>query len=254
MKLASIEIVEDRTAGSRCDEGFLRVSRLLIRNVYDDGSRSEPYPCDVVSRPGSDAVVAVLYEITGEPTIRVLLRESPRAPVYLRNRKTFVHPDPRVYLSLVEVVAGLVEETDGAGRQGLRRRAAIEAEEEAGCRVAATAFSVIGDESFASPGTTDEKVYYCAGPVRLDGAGAARGDGSVMEEHGELAVWELDDAITACRNGKIPDMKTEVALLRLADHLGYIPQLRCFVNELPAELRARYGRLGVAGPPETAVP
>ena len=29
MKLAAIEIVEDRTAESRCDEGFLRVERLV---------------------------------------------------------------------------------------------------------------------------------------------------------------------------------------------------------------------------------
>ena len=45
---------------------------------------------------------------------------------------------------------------------------------------------------------------------------------------------------------EIPDMKTEVALLRLADHLGYIPQLGCFAHELPDELRTRYTRLGVA--------
>ena len=55
MKLRAIEVVEDRTAGSRCDEGFLRVTRLLVRNVYEDGSTSEPYPCDVMTRPGSDA-------------------------------------------------------------------------------------------------------------------------------------------------------------------------------------------------------
>ena len=54
MALAAIEIVEDRTADSRCDEGFLKVERLLLRNRYDDGSRSDVYPCDVVSRPGSE--------------------------------------------------------------------------------------------------------------------------------------------------------------------------------------------------------
>ena len=41
-------------------------------------------------------------------------------------------------------------------------------------------------------------------------------------------------------------MKTEIALLRLADHLGYVPQLGCFADELPPELRARYRTLGVA--------
>jgi ADP-ribose pyrophosphatase len=245
MKLASIEVVEDRSARSRCDEGFLRVARLVIRNVYDDGSKSEPYSCDVVSRPGSDAVVAVLYEIEGGNCIRVLLRAGPRAPIYLRRSKTFVHPDPREYLSIEEVVAGIVEAEDGAGVQGLRRRAAIEADEEAGCRVPEEAFHVVGGETFASPGTSDEKLYYCAGPVHLATATPARGDGSVMEEHAELVVRELREAITACRRGEVPDMKTEIALLRLADHLGYVPQLGCFEHELPSDLRGRYSRLGV---------
>ncbi|NNL84061.1 MAG: hypothetical protein HKP27_00325 [Myxococcales bacterium] len=51
---------------------------------------------------------------------------------------------------------------------------------------------------------------------------------------------ELGDAIRACRNGEIPDLKTEVALLRLADRVGYLPQLGCFVSELPETWRARY--------------
>jgi hypothetical protein len=42
-------------------------------------------------------------------------------------------------------------------------------------------------------------------------------------------------------------MKTELALLRLCDHLGFLPQLGCFVEELPEEWRRRYRRLGVAG-------
>jgi ADP-ribose pyrophosphatase len=252
MKLESIEIVEDRTAKSKCDEGFLRVARMMIRNVYDDGSRSESYPCDVVSRPGSDAVVAVLYEIEGDRRIQVLLRESPRAPIYLRHTKTFVHPDPRVYRSITEVVAGLVEASDGTGEPGMRKRAAIESDEEAGCRVDEEAFTVIGGETFASPGTSDEKIYYCAGSTRLSSRRAPRGDGSVMEEHGELVIRELRDAIRACRSGEIPDMKTELALLRLADHLGYIAQLDCFEHELPPDLRDRYQRLGVSGPPAAA--
>lgn len=250
MKLREIEVVEDRTPHSRCDEGFLRVARLRLCNVYEDGSRSEPYPCDVVSRPGSDAVVAILYELEGHRRIRVLLRESPRAPVYLRRHKRFVHPDPREYLSLAEVVAGLVEEDDGPGEQGMRRRAAVEAREEAGCQVAPERFVPVGGELFASPGTSDEKIFFCAGPADLEGRALPDGDGSVMEEHARLVVYELAEAIEACRRGKIPDMKTEVALLRLADHLGYLPQLGMFAWELPEPLRTRYVRLGVSPRPE----
>lgn len=250
MKLREIEVLEDRTAQSRCDEGFLKLARLTLRNRYEDGTTSAPYPCDVVSRPGSDAVVAVLYLRDPRGGIRVLLREAPRPPVYLRRHKEFVHPDPHDYLSLQELVAGIVEAADGAGAEGLRRRAAREAEEEAGVELPAAAFAVIGGETFASPGTSDEKVYYCAAPADSAERTGAPGDGSVMEECAEVVHRGLTAAIEACRRGEITDMKTEVGLLRLADHLGFIPQLDCFFHELPAELRSRYRRLGVAARPD----
>lgn len=245
-RLRSIEIVEDLTAQSRCDEGFLRLRRLRLRNHYRDGTRSAVYPCDVLSRPESDAVVAVLYEIDGARRVRVLLRDAPRAPIYLRRAKRFVHPDPRVYLSLMELVAGMVEESDGSHDAGLCRRAAIEAREEAGVNVRAEEFRVLGGESFASPGTGDEKLRFCCAQTALAAASAGGGDGSVMEEGARLVTLELGEAIEACRRGAIPDMKTELGLLRLADHLGYLPQLRCFVDELPPALAARHSRLGVA--------
>ena len=40
-------------------------------------------------------------------------------------------------------------------------------------------------------------------------------------------------------------MKTEVALLRLADHLGYVHQLDLFVDELPEAVRGRYSAPGI---------
>ncbi len=245
MELAEIEIVEDLSSKSRCNEGFLRVSRLRIRNIYRDGSRSEVYPCDVVRRPGSDAVVALLYEVDEQERVQVVLRSSPRAPVYLRRHEQFVHPDPREYRAITETVAGLVEDDDVPGESGLKHRAAVEAQEEAGCAVPESDFQVVGGETFASPGTSDEKLYYCAGPVRVADAREPEGDGSVMEECASLGTRELAEAIEACRLGEIPDMKTEVGLLRLADHLGFIPQLGLFAHELPPGLRERYVRLGI---------
>jgi ADP-ribose pyrophosphatase len=206
------------------------------------------YPCDVVSRPGSDAVVSVLYQIDGARRVHVLLRDGPRAPIYLRRQRRFVHPDPKVYLSLSELVAGLVEESDGAGDPGLCRRAAIEAREEAGLQVSAGEFRVLGGESFASPGTSDEKLRFCCAEAPLAAGSAGEGDGSVMEQGASLVVLELGEAIRACRSGEIPDMKTELGLLRLADHLGYLPQLGCFADELPPALAARYSGLGLAPP------
>ena len=244
-RLRAITVVDDRTATSRCDEGFLTLRRLRLRNEYDDGSRSDSYDCDLVSRRGVDAVVAVLYEIDGTRRVRVLLREGVRAPVYLRHEKRFVHPDRRIYTSVPELVAGIVEADDPSGPAGLARRAAVEAHEEAGLAVPEERFVSLGDETFASPGITDEKLYYCAAPADLGQARGGAGDGSVMEEGAVLRVLDLAAAIEACRTGEVPDMKTEVGLLRLADHLGYLPQLGCFVDELPPEWAARHRRLGV---------
>ncbi len=247
MQVRSIEVVEDLTSASRCDEGFLKLARLRLRNHYADGTSSEVYPCDIVSRPGSDAVVAVLYEVDAERRVTVLLRENTRPPIWLRRLKQFEHPDSREYATILEVVAGMIEEGDGPDDDGLARRAAIEAHEEAGVRADPGDLVPIGGETFASPGTSDEKVYYRAGPVKLAQREAPPGDGSVMEESGGAVLRELGDAIEACRRGEIPDMKTEIALLRLADHLGYLPQLRAFADELPEPWRRRYQRMGVTG-------
>lgn len=244
-KLERIDVVEDRTRNTRPDEGFLTVRRLRLRNAYQDGTHSDVYDCDLVSRRGVDAVVAVLYEIDDRRAVKVLLREAVRAPIYLRHTKTFVHPDPRVYTSLMELVAGIVEEQDGPGDDGLARRAAEEAREEAGLELAPARFTLIGGETFASPGTGDEKLFFAAAAADVDAAEIGDGDGTVMEEGGELVVMDLADAVEACRSGAIPDMKTEVGLLRLADHLGWLPQLGCFAADLPPELSSRYRRLGV---------
>jgi len=249
VKLRSIEIVEDRTAEARNDEGYLKVARLRLRNEYEDGSRSRVYDCDVLSRPGSDAVVAALYEIDGRRRIHVVLREMSRAPIYLRKHKRFVHPDPRTYVTLRELVAGVVEASDEPGAAGLCQRAAAETREEAGLSLPPEAFQPIGGETFASPGMSDEKLYFCAAAAEVAEANAGVGDGSVMEEGADIVLLELGEAIAACRSGDIPDMKTELGLLRLADHLGYVPQLDCFVDELPPSLQERYRRLGVAAAP-----
>lgn len=251
--LRDITVVEDRTEQSRCDVGFLKLRRLVVRNEYVDGTTSEPYPCDLVSRQGVDAVVAVLYDVVDDGPrrrVRVLLREGIRAPIFLRRHKTFVQPDPREYTSILEVVAGMIEPDDGPGPDGLAVRAQAEASEEAGLDVPLAAFSPLGGETFASPGTGDEKLYYTAAraPVHEAREENAQGDGSVMEEGASLRLMDLAAAITACRDGTIPDMKTELGLLRLADQIGYLPQLDLFVDELPDDLAARHTRLGLAEP------
>ncbi|HZU98405.1 MAG TPA: isochorismatase family cysteine hydrolase, partial [Planctomycetota bacterium] len=109
-RLERIEVVADKTATSKCDEGFLRLKRLRLRNHYADGSVSRDYPCDVVSRPGADAVAVVLWHRAGGKVF-VHLRLGTRAAVYLRRSKKaeLVQPDDRVYDLLEELVAGVLE-------------------------------------------------------------------------------------------------------------------------------------------------
>ena len=247
MEVRDIEVVEDRTDGSRCDEGFLRVRRLRVRNVYADGTRSATYDCDVVSRASIDAVAVVLYEVDAARRIRVVLRDGVRPAVFLRKHKNLVVDDAAPYLTIVEMAAGVLEPHDTAD-DGVEQRAAAEAVEECGLDVDASRVARLGGEMFPSPGVGDEKVFFRSATVAVDEARAPEGDGSVMEEATRPVVFDLDDAITQCRRGEIPDMKTELALLRLADQLGYVAQLGMFVDELPRELRDRYRRLGVEGP------
>src|SRR5688500_9541790 len=87
MDVVDIEVAGDRTGGSSCAAGFLKLRRLRLRNVYADGSRSAPYPCDVMSRTHVDAVAIVLFEIDGSRRVRVLLKEGIRPAVYLRRDK-----------------------------------------------------------------------------------------------------------------------------------------------------------------------
>lgn len=220
MQPEELEILEDRTSASRCDQGFLRLRRLWVRHRYAGGAASPPYACDVVSRRGVDAVAVLLWwRAPNGPA--VLLKEGVRPPIWLRRQQALVRPDPQAPLVLAEIVAGMLEPEDH-GPDGPRRRARIECREEAGVEVAESALRPLGGHSFPSPGISDERVDYfeaeLAGPPDLAANGL--GDGSGMEHGTRLRAMSLAEALAACRAGAIPDMKTEVALGRLADRLG----------------------------------
>ena len=221
-RVTAIEIVEDRTATSRCDEGFLRLKRLRARNRREDGSLSPEYPIDLIDRPVLDAVAVCLWA-RGPGGIEVLTRRGLRPAALFRRGKPTALPEPE-YLLVEELVAGVVEAGE-VGLADLCRRGALEVREETGLEVEPSAMEPLGGALFMLPGIASEKIHLLAaevargdGPARMEAPDG--GDGSPLEEGAELVWRRLDDAIEACARGEIEDAKTEVAFRRLAARLG----------------------------------
>jgi ADP-ribose pyrophosphatase len=119
---------------------------------------------------------------------------------------------------LTELVAGILEPGD-VGADGLRQRAAHEVEEEAGFTVEPAAIAVLGAGAYPSPGSMIEKFYFTAVEVDPAAQQALAGDGSPMEEGARTRWLPLDQAIEGCVRGELTDLKTELGLRRLRDHL-----------------------------------
>jgi ADP-ribose pyrophosphatase len=207
--------------------GFLQIRRLRLRNRRADGSASAPYVCDSVARPyGQDAVVAAIYARSpagapGAAGVRVLVREGLRPALsFGRAPELAPLPEPAPPLLLTELVAGIIEPGD-RGEEGLRVRASHEIAEEAGFTVDPSSIVLLGAGSYPSPGSMIEKFYFVAAEVDPAAqAPLAEGDGSPMEEGARTRWLGLDEAIAACERGEIPDLKTELGLRRLRDHLA----------------------------------
>lgn len=216
--IAGFDIEAEELHGG--EAGFLRVRRVFLRNRRVDGTMSDRYVCDFVTRPkGYDAVVVVLFH-RGEAGVRVLLRRGLRPALVLgRVDDELPIAERRVSPFFTEVVAGIIERDD-RGIEGVRRRAAIEVEEEAGYVVDPDRIELLGAGTFPSPGSMPEKFWIVAAEIDdPDRGGPALGDGSPMEEGSGISWEPLHAAITGCVEGRIEDAKTEIALRRLADRL-----------------------------------
>ena len=64
-----------------------------------------------------------------------------------------------------------------------------------------------------------EKFYFTAVEVDPASQQPLAGDGSPMEEGARTRWLPLDAAIDACVRGELVDLKTELGLRRLRDHL-----------------------------------
>lgn len=199
--------------------GFLQLRRLRMRNRRADGTTSAPYVCDSVARPyGQDAVVVAIYARTAAG-VQVLVRDGLRpALIFGREAARAPLPEPPPGMFLTELVAGIVEDGD-RGAAGLAQRAVHEVWEEAGFAVAAEQIYLLGAGAYPSPGSMVEKFYFAAVEVDPAAQQPLDGDGSPMEEGARTRWLPLDDAIAACVRGELPDLKTELGLRRLRDHL-----------------------------------
>lgn len=210
--VTDIEILEDLSSTSRCDEGFLRIRRLLVQNRRADGSASKHYRIDVVDRPCLDAIAVLVYRQV-DRGIEVLTRQNLRPAAYLRKGKEAAVPDDRIYLHVEEIIAGVLESTD-RGEEGLRRRAAIEVNEEAGIEVSTNEIEFLGGAFFPAPGVISEKIFLASVDATGKPQKRAAGDGSPLEE-GSMVGWRpIEEVLTACRSGLVPDAKTEIAITR----------------------------------------
>lgn len=208
MEIAGFEVQSDEVMGN---DGFLRIRRMRLRLVGKRGERTKEGVWDFVERPiGLDAVVLALHA----KGPKVLLRAGVRVPVQFGRP----HPPPRIVFP--ELVAGIVERGEER-EEALRKRAAAEALEEAGLTVPPAAFVRLGPPTFPTPGMCAEMFhFFAAGIEDPEDAQPPAGDGSPFEEGAQLEWVGLDEALARCGRGEIQDLKTELGLRRLREHLS----------------------------------
>jgi ADP-ribose pyrophosphatase len=217
-----LDVVEDTTATSKCDEGYLRVKRLSLVARYEGVSDpSEPFRYDTVERWNQDAV-AVVPHFVRDGVRQVILRSSIRPPVALRGDPIIAPPLPlpkgALQGVLWEIPAGLVEK-DERTPEGLVRCVVRETAEEIGIEVDVRAVHPLGGVIFPSAGIIGELIYLYECEVDPTSRAAPGGDGSPLEREARIIEVPLGMALEWCEAGKIPDVKTELGLRRLASML-----------------------------------
>ena len=212
-EVTALEVVEDFSATARCDEGFLQLRRLRVKNRRADGSSSSVYRVDVINRPKLDAVAVLVWRASAQGGQEFLTRENLRPAAYFRQDKQTVMPDGRSHLFCEEIVAGLLEPED-AGEPGLKIRCAAEVLEEAGFAVAPEAVVLLGGPFFLAPGILSEKIFAAACDVTGLTQSVPEGDGSPMEEGGKIRWRTAKELLAAFDSGLIQDAKTELILQR----------------------------------------
>jgi ADP-ribose pyrophosphatase len=208
MSFKEYVVVSDERVG---EGGFLRLRRMRLRVRREDGSLSQEGLYDFVERPvGRDAVVLALWHRAREG-VRVLLRTAPRVPMYFGRGPELAQ--------VTELVAGILElgEDDWPA---IQRRAAAEAHEEAGLRIDPATVTRLGPAVFPTVGMYPELFHLVAAEVPDPSqAEPPPTDGSPFEEGARIEWLALEEALARCAAGAIRDLKTELALRRLREHV-----------------------------------
>jgi ADP-ribose pyrophosphatase len=201
----ALRVARDRTEEARATGGFLNLQRLELVATYPDGSASAPFAYDVATRAALDAVVVVAhYRERGAR--QVFLRSAVRPPLALRAMA------PGHDGHLWEVPAGLID-----GGESPEDAAARELREELGFTASASAMTLLGPWGFPVPAMIGERHVYMHVEVDPQARAAPTEDGSALERHASIVTVSLEDALDLCRRGKLRDLKSELALRRLAE-------------------------------------
>lgn len=172
---------------------FLDVKHYKCTAKYPDGSTSETFSHDVLTRKNIDAAVILAHEDT-----RIYLRSCVRPALFERDD-----------CNQWELPAGLIEPGESPVDCACR-----EAEEELGFSLKPENFKELGHYTFPSVGTIGERIYFFSVSVKAENRTEPSLDGSPLERHGIVEAFDIDQALVMIQKGQLRDAKTELGIWR----------------------------------------
>lgn len=200
------------------ETGFLKIKRSELTFHYPDGSSSEPFTVDRMSRIAEDAV-GILAWFRVDNTPHIYLRSAVRPSLTLRDYTTTGLKEAKDIGNLWELPAGGIEKEE-KGYDGILTAAARECQEELGFSLAPEQFKFLGKRTFLDVGSSGVRMFLLHCEVDPTSRVPPATDGSPMERGGEIVDIPLSEGLTAINEGYIIDSYTEIGIRRLANLLG----------------------------------